>query len=151
MPSISFDVEAQLASQLLALLEQEQAVLIGAEVEAMEQLLQEKSGFIQQLSLASQQRYQALAAMGFDASEEGMQRWLLQHKDAALAASWAQFQDVLARSKETNRVNGLLINKHFSRNQQLLDVLQNTHKTSQFYGPDGQASAASKLRPGITA
>lgn len=151
MPAISFDTEAALASRLLALLENEQSVLVGAEIEAMEQLLQQKSQLIQQLSLASQQRYQALSVAGFEASEEGMQRWLLQHNDAALAGSWSQFQDMLTRSKEANRVNGLLINKHFGRNQQLLGVLQNTHKTGQFYGPDGQASTGSNLRSGITA
>lgn len=151
MPAISFQAEAQLASQLLALLENEQSVLIGSEIEAMEQLLQEKSQLIQQLSLASQQRYQAVADAGFDASEEGMQRWLLQHNDSALAKHWAQFQETLTRSKETNRINGLLINKHFSRNQQLLGVLQNTQKSGQFYGPDGQASSGSAVRGGITA
>lgn len=151
MPAISFHTEVQLASQLLALLANEQAVLTGNEIAAMEQLLQEKSQLIQQLSLASQQRYQALAKLGLEASETGMQQWLLDNKDAALAKEWSQFQDVLSRSKETNRINGLLINKHFSRNQQLLGVLQGAGKAGQFYGPDGQASVASQPRSGITA
>lgn len=151
MALISFSAEAQLVSQLLGLLENEQAVLVGAEVEAMEQLLERKSQLIQQITLASQQRYQALAAHGFEASESGMQQWLQQQVDAGVGKSWAEFQHMLARSKETNRVNGLLINKHFSRNQQLLGVLQNTHKTGQFYGPDGQAATGSAVRGGITA
>lgn len=151
MTSISFDSEIQLASQLLALLEREQTVLVGAEIEAMEQLLQEKSQLIQQLSVASQQRYQALAKLGFDANETGMQQWLLQKQDAGLAQAWTRFQDSLSRGKETNRVNGLLINKHFNRNQQLLGALNGASRNGQFYGPDGQAATGSKPRSGITA
>ena len=77
--------------------------------------------------------------------------WLQQQHSENLTIRWNEFQDLLTRGKEANRVNGLLINKHFNRNKQVLDVLHGTRQTGQFYGPDGQASAGSALRGGVLA
>lgn len=149
--SISFSVESQLATQLLGLLESEQAVLVGIEIEAMEKLLEEKSQILQQLNISTQKRYQALAEKGFEANEAGMKNWLAQQNEAGLFSEWTGFQNALSRSKEVNRVNGILINKHFTRNQQLLNVLQGNHNSGGFYGPDGQTANQPALRNGIVA
>ena len=151
MHPISFDTERQLAARLLDELASELGILTSGEIDRMEDLLERKSGLIQHLSQASHKRYQALAEIGFSADETGMQQWLQQQHSENLTIRWNEFQDLLTRGKEANRVNGLLINKHFNRNKQVLDVLHGTRQTGQFYGPDGQASAGSALRGGVLA
>jgi flagella synthesis protein FlgN len=151
MQAISFDSERQLASRLLDVLASELGILTSGEIDRMEELLDQKSRLIQQLSQASHKRYQALAALGHSADEAGMQQWLQQQHSDSLTILWNDFQELLARGKEANRVNGLLINKHFNRNKQVLDVLQGVQQTGQFYGPDGQHAAGSALRGTVVA
>jgi flagella synthesis protein FlgN len=53
---------------------------------------------------------------------------------------------MLARTKETNRLNGVLINKHFSRNQQILNHLQGKPEAGNMYGKNGQAKTSAYNR-----
>jgi len=151
MQPISFDSERQLAARLLDVLANELGILTSGEIDSMEDLLERKSGLIQQLAQASHKRYQALAAHGYSADEAGMRHWLQRQHDESLIIRWGEFQDMLTRGREANRVNGLLITKHFNRNKQVLDVLQGTRQNGHFYGPDGQHATASALRGGVTA
>jgi len=122
--SVSFKQDAQLVNQLLAMLSLEQTNLIMVDVDAIEALLEEKSVLLQRINLAAKSRYEALAVNGFESSEVGMTAWLKQQAKPALNESWADFQKALSQAKEMNRLNGMLINKHFNRNQQLLNHLQ---------------------------
>ena len=151
MQPISFDSERQLAARLLDVLANELGVLTSGEIDRMEDLLEQKSRLIHQLSQASHKRYMMLAEMGFSADEAGMRQWLQQQHSDSLTIRWGEFQELLTRGKEANRVNGLLINKHFNRNKQVLDVLQGARHTGQFYGPDGQHAAGSALRGSVFA
>lgn len=149
--SVSFVSEAALATQLLSLLESEQAALMSFEVDAMEALLEEKFQLLTNLSQCSKQRYQALAENGFEANESGMKRWLSQNLNAQLHSSWQSFQHTLSRSKEANSVNGILVTKQFTRNQQMLNALQGPNAAAKFYGPNGQTSNINGMRSGIVA
>lgn len=148
---VSFGLEAQLATRLLGLLESEQAVLVSLEIEAMEKLLEEKSQLLHELGSSTQKRYQALAGKGFEASEAGMKKWLAEQNEASLFKAWTGFQDTLSRSREVNRINVILITKHFNRNQQMLNALQGRQNDGGFYGPDGQAASSATLRNGLIA
>ena len=148
---VSFVPEAELAIKLLSLLESEQSALTSFQVDTMETLLEEKFLLLNNLSHYSQQRYQALAANGFEANESGMKNWLTQNNNAQVDSAWQAFQNTLTRSKEANRVNGVLVTKQFNRNQQMLTALQGPNSSAKFYGPNGQTANASSLRNGIVA
>lgn len=147
--TISFAQDAQLINDLLAVLTREQGHLVKLEVDAVEAILEEKSVLLQRLNLTSRSRYEALAAKGFDANEAGMEAWIQKQAKKDISAAWANFQKALNQAKELNRLNGLLISKHFNRNQELLNHLQGKSSTDSVYGRDGQANSKAPARSGL--
>ncbi|MFA6179417.1 MAG: flagella synthesis protein FlgN [Methylophilaceae bacterium] len=149
--TISFEQDAQLVNQLLALLSREQTSLVMADIDAIESLLEEKSVLLQRMNITAKTRYEALATNGFEAGETGMIAWLKQQAKPNMNDSWTEFQKALSQAKEMNRLNGMLISKHFNRNQQLLNHLQGNSSAGAVYGKNGQAQSSSTLRTGLTA
>jgi len=146
---VLLEQDAKLLDALLALLAREQSFLVKAEIEAIETILEEKSVLLQQLNLAARNRYDALALNGFEASEAGMDAWVQQQAKQDLNTSWAKFQKALRQAKEMNRLNGVLISKHFNRNQELLNHLQGNVGSDSVYGKDGQAKSKTPTRSGL--
>ena len=96
-------------------------------------------------------RYALLAASGLEANESGMIDWLKRQAKSALNESWERFQKSIIQAKEMNRLNGMLINKHFNRNQQLLNHLQGNSANGSVYGKNGQAKTQSNTRASLVA
>ncbi len=149
--AISFEQDAQLAKDLLATIRSEQTALVKADIDAIEALLDEKSEVLQRMNVVVLNRYEALAANGFEPNEVGMSEWLKQQARPALNEAWAVFKKTLIQAKELNRLNGMLINKHFNLNQQLLNHLQGNSSTSDVYGRNGQAKSQSPSRAALMA
>lgn len=147
--SISLEPDTKLLDELLALLTREQSHLVKADVEAIEAILEEKSMLLQRLNLAARARYDALAANGFEASEAGMDTWVQRNAKQSISQLWAKFQKALGEAKEMNRLNGVLISKHFNRNQELLNHLQGNSGKDSVYGRDGQAKSQAPTRSGL--
>jgi flagella synthesis protein FlgN len=140
-PADSLQEETVAASQLLALLEQEQALLVEAKVDELGQLTMEKAKAIAAMSELANGRYLALGAAGFDASEAGMQAWTRSPQASAQGTNaWLALLDLAAKAKELNRVNGLMINQQLARNQQALNVLAGSQPAGTIYGPKGQTT-----------
>ncbi|HQN64436.1 MAG TPA: flagellar protein FlgN [Methylophilus sp.] len=139
-----FEHDAKLVEQLLWLLMREQTSLIDADIDAVEYLLDEKSRLLQSISASIQARYDALAKLGFEASENGMSSWVEKRGTPEQVQYWKDFQQTLSRAKEMNRLNGQLINKHFNVNQQALNLLQGG-QASGVYGANGQAAIAKNI------
>jgi flagella synthesis protein FlgN len=148
---ISFEQDAQLVSNLLEILSREQTSLVMADIDSIEALLEEKSVLLQRISLTAKSRYAALAAHGFEPSENGMLAWLKHQATPAFNMRWENFQKVLSQAKEMNRLNGMLISKHFNRNQQLLNHLQGNSSSSGVYGKNGQTKSPSQVRGSLRA
>lgn len=148
---ISFKQDEQLVTHLLELLIREQSSLVVADVDAIEVLMEEKSTLLQHISKVANNRYKALAASGFEPNEEGMVAWIKQQAQSDIYTHWVKFQKTLRQAKETNRLNGILISKHFNRNQQLLNHLQGNGSKNDVYGKNGQTKAQPALRPSLTA
>jgi flagella synthesis protein FlgN len=138
-PLLAFEQDQQLMNALLKLLEREQATLIKLDVEGLEVMLEDKNQLLLRIKTAANNRYSTLQTHGFEGSEAGMLAWLQQQNKPSLNQSWAVFQKTINLAKEMNRLNGMLINKHFSRNQQLLSHLQNSVSNASVYGRDGQS------------
>jgi flagella synthesis protein FlgN len=149
MTTLNFSEESRTVEQLTAVMLKEQDDLIKANIENIPSLLEEKSQLVQQLSRLTHQRYQQLSALGFQASEDGMLAWEKSNKDLSLNSAWTNLRLSLEKTRELNRLNGLLINKHLTRNQQALQALQVNSGTPNLYGPNGQTTTHSQLRSHI--
>ncbi|MES1987542.1 MAG: flagellar protein FlgN [Pseudomonadota bacterium] len=148
---INFEQDAKLVSNLLEVLTREQSSLVLSDIDAIEAVMEEKSVLLQNISLTANTRYAALAAGGFAPNESGMTAWLKSQTKATLAESWERFQKSISQAKEMNRLNGILINKHFNRNQQLLNHLQGSTDNGGVYGKNGQATSQSGSRSTLIA
>lgn len=146
-PADTLKDEHQAAASLLQLLEKEQAQLIGANIEELSALTEEKAGIVEKMTKLAERRHQTLAAAGLTANEAGMQTWL---KNTAKAADtqklWNDLLALARSAKELNRLNGLLIAQYMARNQVALHTLHAPAQGSHFYGPDGQATARTTTR-----
>jgi flagella synthesis protein FlgN len=149
--AITFEQDVKLVSNLLEVLMREQSSLVMADIDAIEIAMEEKSFLLQNISITANNRYAALAASGFEANESGMIAWLKRQEKPAFSESWAHFQKLVSQAKEINRLNGLLINKHFNRNQQLLNHLQGNSANGSVYGKNGQAKSQSNSRSSLVA
>ena len=149
--AITFEQDAQLVIQLLKDLQNEQAALVVSDIDTIETLIDNRLVLLQQLSVAARYRYDALAAQGYEANENGMAKWLKVQGKPALDKAWLNFQKSLIQAKEMNRLNGILISKHFNRNQQVLNQLKTTPQTTDIYGKNGQSQSQSYLRNPLSA
>ena len=141
-PANNLHEEQKVAGRLIAILQQEQACLIDANIEGLSALTEEKATAVTQLSELAKSRHNQLALIGFASSEAGMQEWLNStNVNAAAEKSWTELLSLAKSAKELNLTNGLLINKHMAHNQNALNVLQINPQGGNFYGPDGQAAA----------
>jgi flagella synthesis protein FlgN len=148
--SISFGQDMLLVQQLKLDLQSEQTALIAADIDTLEKLINKRLNLLQQLSAAAKNRYDALTTLGFQANEQGMSDWLKAQANPALTQQWLDFQKALVESKEMNRLNGVLISKHFHRNQQILNQLQGSQAKANVYGKNGQAQSHQYLRNALT-
>jgi len=149
--TISFEEDAQLMSQLLELLEHEQKNLIINNVKEIENTIAIKTTLLQKINIVAKKRYSALAQSYFEANENGMLAWVLQQANPTIKERWDAFQYVLVKAKEMNRLNGILITKHFNRNQKMLHNLQNAFRSTDVYGKNGQAKSSVTSRGSIVA
>lgn len=149
MTTLNLSEESRTVEQLAAVMLKEQDDLIKANIENIPSLLEEKSQLLQQLSQLAYQRYQQLAGLGFEASEDGMQAWAKSKKDLSLDSAWEKLRRSLEKTRELNRLNGLLINKYLTRNQQTLQALLVNAGASNLYGPNGQTTTHNQLRSHI--
>jgi len=144
--STLFQQDVKLVNELMFLLSREQISLVAGDIDAIEELLDEKSILLQSINASVQVRYQALSKLGYEPNENGMKVWVDGNTETKQLMLWQDFQQTLEQAKELNRVNGQLINKHFSRNQQFLNHLQGTSSNTSIYGPNGQTSSHNYLR-----
>jgi flagella synthesis protein FlgN len=136
--------ELVLAHELLECLQQEQAHLIQADIDALALCAERKNGIVTQLSALAQERTQALPAAGHAATDAGMLAWLAMQQ-AAVRDDWQALLAVAASGKELNRTNGLLIHQHLNRNQSGLQALRGGGQPS-VYGRDGQQNVRTSGR-----
>jgi flagella synthesis protein FlgN len=141
--TISFKQDVALAETLVAILSREQNNLVNANIDAIEAIIEEKSVVMQQMTHALQERYKLLGENRYEPNDAGLMQWLGAQNDVSIKQEWLGFQKLLTKAKELNRVNGILINKHFNRNQQQLNVLKSGNSSGEFYGPNGQSSSQS--------
>jgi flagella synthesis protein FlgN len=138
--------ESKAMQHLLGLIQQEQTLLVEAKVDEMHAITVEKASAVARMTELVNTRLQTLTAAGYPQSNAGMQAWLSSQKDDNAAESWSKLLALTHNVKEANRINGLLINTHLTRNQVALNVLHGADQRSGFYGPDGQSKISVAAR-----
>ena len=147
-PHTTLQDELKLINCLIDLMKQEQEFLVASNTDGLQTLTPLKTQLVEQLSQISAKRHASLQHDGFDASEAGMESWLMSMSNPAASASWQQLLSATRDAKELNRVNGMLINKQLTNTHTLMNAMRapaNAADTA-FYGPSGQATAVSRKR-----
>lgn len=131
---------------LLGLIQQEQAFLLEADIDGLNAITDEKARTVARMTELANTRLHALATAGYPQNDAGLQAWLASQTAGSAAETWAEVLALTQSAKEMNRVNGLLINTHLTRNQVALNVLHGADQRSGFYGPDGQSKISVAAR-----
>lgn len=139
-PALTLADEQQATQHLVLVLQREQDALAAGQPEDVSELITEKATVVASMATLADKRHRLLAELGFDASEGGMQSWLDQNGSAAEREVWESMFALAQTARELNRLNGVLIGKQMSINQNALQILQGKSQTGTFYGPDGQSS-----------
>lgn len=147
-PHATLQDELKTITCLIDLMKQEQQFLVAANTDGLATLTPLKTQLVEQMAALAVQRHQSLAQEGHAASETGMTSWLVRISDAAVNAGWQQLLGKTAEAKELNRINGMLINKHMSHNQGLINAMRTPAGAADtsFYGPQGQTTAVTGKR-----
>lgn len=131
--------EAEVLGGFVALLEEEQRLLIDGGVDALPSLVERKNALAATLARLAGERAARLRAAGFPEDAKGMEGWLV--ADAAGRAAWQRLLPLASRARELNELNGRLIADRLQRNQSALEALLPASRTqAALYGPDGQTS-----------
>lgn len=149
-PADTLAEELQTSEALLALLKEEQAHLINADVDALHETTDKKSRLITRMTELALQRHTKLAAAGFDASEKGMKAWIetaiAATQNSSVQKNWDALINAVKSAQDYNRSNGMLIGQHLGRTQTALHALHGVPESGTLYGPNGQATGNSGAR-----
>lgn len=145
-PASQLHQEQAALQRLIEKLRQEQALLTEASAEGMTDVISDKANIVAEMTTLAGNRHRQLAELGYSDDESGMQKWMNEQGSDADKDIWAALFELAQDAKELNRVNGLLIGKKLSVNQNALSVLQGKSSTGSFYGPDGQSNIKSSGR-----
>lgn len=136
--------EISAMTSLADLLRLEESALIDGNVEELGKLTQSKSKLLSQLSKLEIERKTCMEKQGYSANTKGMQDYFEKAKTEISAADdWKKLLEVSEKAKESNRTNGILINRQFIRNQNALNILQQNSPAESMYGANGQSMTTS--------
>ncbi|MBX9868218.1 MAG: flagellar protein FlgN [Burkholderiaceae bacterium] len=134
------------------ILKLEQAALIAGDTDQLESITPEKNILIKQLTELEKIRKSTLINGGYESNINGTERYLAQCEESdQVSMIWHQLLDISKEAKEFNRTNGILINRHISRNQSALNILQRSDPAANLYGPNGQSTNKSVTGRGFSA
>jgi len=144
-PMQSLRAEHKLITALHDVLQQEQELLVAADIEGLDQLTPRKAELINEMALLANQRHRALGAAGCAPREAGMETWLDAHGTEADRKLWTDVLDRTREAKELNRLNGMLINRQMSHTQGALQALR-PQAQAGVYGPSGRTATSAFSR-----
>jgi flagella synthesis protein FlgN len=128
-------------TSLADLLRLEELALIDGDVDELSKLTQSKGKLISHLSRLEIDRKRHLEKHGCSIDSKGMQVYFEKFtSEISTEEDWKRLLDVSEKAKESNRTNGLLINRQFIRNQNTLNILQQNSPAESMYGANGQST-----------
>ncbi len=139
--------ETAALQRFIAVLEDEQKLLIGGDADAVLPLLEKKTALITELGAAGQQREAALQALGVEIRKDAMEAWVAT-TPADFQVHWQTLLELAQTANRINSTNGQLINTRLQYNQQALSILMNAagNLGDDTYGPDGHKTTGAGSR-----
>jgi flagellar biosynthesis protein FlgN len=145
--------ESDAMAKLVDVLKSEQTALTQAPsmalMDEINAITKQKNQLITDISQIGQLRNIELNKLGFNGGDISMPSWL---QDQEQKDCWANLIKHTKKAKELNRVNGLLISKHLTRNRTTLQVLYKHHRPNampSLYGANGQSSTQRSVIRGV--
>lgn len=133
--------EVSLLTDFIALLEQEESLLVEGQTDALLALSNQKTQVYRRLQFLHDDRSRIVAR----SRQGGFQALLAAIPDGT--ARWDTLLDLAAEAQRRNGVNGQLIAERMKHNQAALSVLLAAADQPQLYGPDGQSRPTARGRP----
>ncbi len=140
--------ETEALKAFIAVLEEEQKLLISANADAIVPLLDRKTALITELGTAGQQREAALQALGVSNTRESLDLFFAA-ASTELQTDWQKLMSLAQAANQLNTTNGTLINTRLQHNQQALAILMSAAGAGSevpTYGPDGHQKHGSGTR-----
>jgi flagella synthesis protein FlgN len=139
--------EAREASAFVALLREEQAMLVGGNVDGLLPLVEQKVGFSNKLGELADAREKIVKDSGAGTGRAGMETYLSRRPaDGKLRTRWERLLAVATEAQAMNETNGKLIRIHLQHNQQAMATLMAAANQATTYGPDGHQRPAGSGR-----
>lgn len=119
-------------------LEEEYAALVGADVDHLLSLSDDKARAVEHLAELAQARSAALHATSLDPRADTFRAQIAAH-DSRLPSLWTRLVCVATQARERNRSNGELLASRMAHNRAALDTFHAAARHHSIYGPDGQS------------
>jgi len=135
--NLSIEIEALRA--FVALLREEQRLLIRGETENLASFVEPKTRYMLELAQLGDQRQQVLRDRGLTPDRAGMERLLREHSPGTpqLMAGWRQLLELTQTAQQINATNGTLIATRLNNTQQAISILFSTARLPGSYAADG--------------
>ncbi|NHR06170.1 flagellar protein FlgN [Chromobacterium haemolyticum] len=127
--------ESALVARLIALLEQEQKVLVQGFDVQLDALAESKSAVLDQLAVSAAQRGELMRQIGVQDSET-VYIWLADKPEASLA--WTGLEEAIQRAQSINQLNGSFIDQRLSLVEGALNTLRDAAASTVGYDKAGQ-------------
>jgi len=134
--SLLSDEAAQLRS-FVALLEQEEKLLVSGQTDALMALANQKTEQYRKLQRLNDDRLRLLAQIGLPANDDAVRKLCGNEPNAA--APWDAVLDLAREAQTRNTRNGKLITELMQHNQAALPTLLSAADQPALYGADGQS------------
>jgi len=135
----NLNIEIEALRVFVALLREEQRLLIRGETENLPSFVEPKTQQMLELTRLEIQRKQALRDHGLTPDRAGMERLLRDHTRGGpqISASWQQLLELTQTAQQINDTNGTLIATRLNNVQQAISVLFATARLPGAYAADG--------------
>jgi flagellar biosynthesis protein FlgN len=124
-----------------SLLAYEEKALVSADgMEALPQIVEQKTTLTQRLAGLEKARDAQLAGLGLPAGRKGIE--MACDGDTRLASQWALLKGSTERARRKNLTIGMMIRTRMEHNRRALAILRGeTGNAAMLYGPDGRLPA----------
>jgi flagellar biosynthesis protein FlgN len=135
------EAELEALAAFLGVLESEQQILKLGQIDALPDIARNKSDLLVKLSQLGAARDSILSQHGISPDKNSIAQFLSnedRNGQLLLNQNWEKLLTSAQRAQVLNQHNGAMIEAMLKHNQQALTILQQSHKQSGLYGPDGQ-------------
>lgn len=140
--------EQNSAQRLHSELERQHEGLASSQPELIEASAHATQQHVQALAALEKQRNALAARLGYSGDNDGMEqliRWC--DYDGTLAQQWRKLLEMARRCRDSNQVNGAVVDINRRRIRQALGILRGQLSDAELYGRSGQTASDTLSRP----